>query len=85
MTYALFDRDQEVLEDLYQVVNPDDLDIVLLGALSKRYIPESATGDLIWEIAAGWGLTKYELDVKCRKIWASGFRPGHNVIDQEVL
>ena len=85
MTYALFDRDQEVLEDLYQVVNPDDQDIVLLGALSKRYIPESATGDLIWEIAAGWGLTKYELDVKCRKIWASGFRPGHNVINQEVL
>ncbi len=83
MTYALFDHDQRVLEDLYDVVNPDDQDIVLLGALGKRYIPQSATGELIWEIAAGWGLTEYELNVKCRQIWASGFRPSTNVLQQE--
>ena len=58
------------------VVNPDEHDIVLLGALSKRYIPDSPPlGSLIWEIAADWGLTEYELNRKCRKIWASGFRP----------
>ena len=83
MTYALFDRDQQVLEDLMHVVNPDDQDIVLLGALGKRYIPQSALGGLIWEIAADWGLTEYELNLKCRKIWASGFRPSHNVLNQE--
>ena len=83
MTYALFDRDQVVLEDLMHVVNPDDQDLVLLGALGKRYIPQSATGELIWEIAAGWGLTEYELNLKCRKIWASGFRPSNNVLQQE--
>ena len=83
MSYALFDRDNEVLEDLAHVVNPDEHDIVLLGALSKRYPPLSLLGSLIWEIAADWGLTEYELDRKCRKIWASGFRPSHNVLNQE--
>jgi len=83
MTYALFDHDQRVLEDLFNVVNPDAHDIVLLGALGKRYIPDSAIGELIWEIAASWGLTEYELNAKCRKIWASGFRPSYNVLNQE--
>ena len=83
MTYALFDHDQRVLEDLYHVVNPDEQDLVLLAALGKRYIPQSTTGELVWEIAAGWGLTEYELNAKCRQIWASGFRPSRNVLNQE--
>ena len=83
MSYALFDHDNEVLEDLMHVVNPDEQDIVLLGALGKRYIPQSALGELIWEIAASWGLTEYELNAKCRQIWASGFRPSRNVLNQE--
>lgn len=83
MSHALFDHDQRVLEDLCHVVNPEDQDIVLLGAISKRYIPQSATGELIWEIAAGWGLTEYELNLKCRRIWSSGFRPSHDVLQQE--
>ena len=83
MKYALIDHDCDVLEDLMHVVNPDDHDIVLLGALSKRYIPESPLGDLIWEIATSWGLTEHELNAKCRQIWASGFRPSHNVLNQE--
>ena len=83
MTYALFDHDQRVLEDLYDVVNPDDQDIVLLGALSKRYIPQSDTGRLIDAIRSTWGLSERQLDAKCREIWASGFRPSHNVLNQE--
>ena len=83
MSYALFDHDQRVLEDLMHVVNPDEQDIVLLAALGKRYIPQSALGELIWEIAADWGLTEHELNAKCRQIWASGFRPSHNVLNQE--
>ena len=79
MSYALFDHDQQALEDLMHVVNPDEHDIVVLGALSKRYVSDSPLGDLIWEIAAGWGLTERELNSKCRKIWASGYRPGTTI------
>ena len=31
MSYAMFDHDQEALEDLLEVVNPDNHDLVLLG------------------------------------------------------
>ena len=79
MSYALFDHDNKALEDLMHVVNPDEHDIVLLGALSKRYPPLSLLGSLIWEIATDWGLTEYELNRKCRKIWASGYRPGTTI------
>ena len=83
MTYALFDRDQDALEDLMHVVNPDEQDIVTLGALGKRYPVNTVLGDLVWEIAAGWGLAEYDLNAKCRQIWASGFRPSKAFTQQE--
>jgi len=75
MSYVMFDRDQEALEDLLGVVNPDDHDIVLLGALCKRYPFRSDMGYLARDIAGGWGLSDSGLDAKCREIWASGYRP----------
>ena len=75
MSYAMFDHDQEAFEDLLQVVNPDDHDIVLLGALCKRYPLRSDMGYLARDIAGGWGLSESDLDAKCRGIWASGYRP----------
>ena len=79
MTYALFDRDNDALEELMHVVNPSVDDIVLLAALGKRYPVNTALGDLVWEIAAGWGMAEYDLNAKARQIWASGYRPGSNI------
>ena len=76
MSYAMFDRDQEALEDLLEVVNPDDQDTVTLGALMKRYPADTVLGELISEIASRWGLSEDSLNAACRKIWANGYRPG---------
>ena len=83
MTYALFDRDNEALEDLMFVINPDEQDIVTLGALAKRYPQQSDLGMVIRQISAQWGFTEEALELRCREIWASGFRPSHNVLNQE--
>ena len=84
MSYALFDRDQQALEDLMHVINPDLHDIVLLAALGKRYPVNSALGDLVWEIAADWGMAEHQLNTKARQIWASGYRPSSNIPDSII-
>ena len=56
MSYALFDHDQQALEDLMHVVNPDDHDIVW-GPQQALRSPDSLLGSLIWEIAADWNLS----------------------------
>ena len=75
MSYALIDYDDEALEDLLAVVNPDDHDKVVLGAITQRYPYPHPLGVLAQDIAEGWGYTQEELFKQCRSIWASGFRP----------
>ena len=77
--YALIDHDDEALEDLLAVVNPDDHDYVVLGAIVSRYPYPHPLAVLAQDIAEGWGLTTQQLQAKCREIWASGYRPGTTV------
>ncbi len=75
--YAMIDIDDEVLEDLLLVVNPDEQDLVTLGAITKRYPFPHPLAILAQDIAEGWGLTEQQLMTRCRFIWSSGFRPTH--------
>jgi len=75
MTYARNDSDKIVLDDLLEVVNPDDQDIVTLGAITMRYNYPHPLAVLAQDIGEGWGLTPFQLNKKCREIWSGGFRP----------
>ena len=75
--YATIDYDDEMLEDLLIVVNPDTQDKVVLGAISLRYEFPHPLAILAQDIAEGWGLTLEQLQKECRAIWAGGYRPRH--------
>ena len=77
--YAQIDRDDEALEDLLDVVNPDTQDKVVLGAILSRYQFPHPLAILAQDIAEGWGLTTEQLRAKCRAIWAGGYRPKHQI------
>ena len=75
MNYARRKQDEEVLQDLIQVVNPDDQDIVTLGAIVLRYDMPDVLTSVSLDIAERWGFTEEALMKKCRSIWVGGFRP----------
>jgi len=75
MNYARRKQDEEVLQDLIQVVNPDDQDIVTLGAIILRYDVFDVLASVSLDIVGRWGFTEETLMKRCRSIWAGGFRP----------
>lgn len=77
--YAMIDVDDEHLEDLLQVVNPDTQDKVVLGAILSRYDFPHPLAILGQDIAEGWGYTTEQLRHECRAIWAGGYRPRHSI------
>ena len=79
MCYAQIDYDDEALEDLLAVKNPDIHDYVVLGAISSRYQYPHPLAILVQDIAEGWGLTVEQLRAKCRVIWANGYHPGSDI------
>ena len=74
--YAMIDHDDETLEELLALRDPDEHAKVQLGAISMRYPYPHPLGVLARDIAEGWGLTLEQLYAECRAIWASGYRPG---------
>ena len=84
MGYAQIDHDDEALEDLLAVKNPDIHDYVVLGAISSRYQYPHPLAILTQDIAEGWGLTIEQLQAKCRTIWANGYRPGSSIPDSII-
>jgi len=71
----MIDIDDENLEELLLVVNPDEHDLVLLGAITLRYPYPHPLAIVAQDVAEGWGLTKEELMRRCRTIWSAGYRP----------
>ena len=75
--YAI-DRDQ-VDAVLAHQGEPGPMHLTLIGGLISRYQDFPGAEDLKEDLEKClrlWGLSRDELNIKTRKIWASGWRPG---------
>ena len=77
--HPLYSIDRNHIDALLTRHSPTDDDLVDLARLLNRYDGFPGANDLqmdMEKIIKLWGLTKDELNLKTRKIWMKGFRPG---------
>jgi hypothetical protein len=78
-THPLHGLDRERLDGLLAMATPTDADLVDLARLLIRYEGFPGASDLQADLEKTlrlWGLSRPELNNRCRQIWAAGFRPG---------
>ena len=82
--HPLHDSDKEIVDSLITKSNPDDLDLINLARLIKRYqnfIGEKDLKDDLEKILSFWKMSKETLFSKTRLIWSNDFRPNNNSED----
>ncbi len=78
-SHPLYAVDRELVNRLLAKTIPNEEDLVDLARLLIRYEGFSGAVDLKRDIIKSmekWGFTREELNVKTRKIWQKGFKPG---------
>ncbi len=81
-SHPLYSTDRDLVDKLLAKKVPADGDLVDLARLLLRY--EGFPGSLdiqsdMMKILSLWGLTREKLNLKTRKIWNEGYRPGSDV------
>ena len=79
--HPLYSIDRDHIDRLLAKDLPEDEDIVELARLFLRYEGFPGASDLqddMNKTLKFWGITREILNVRARKIWESGFRPGRN-------
>lgn len=77
-------NDRQIVDHLLSTTVPENQELTDAARLLMRYTgfpgAERLQADLTKTIKL-WGLSRDELNAKCREIWASGWRPGQESAD----
>jgi len=79
-THPLHAIDRNILDSLITKKEPEDIDLINLARLINRYTNfpgEIEVKNDIEKILKFWKITKDDLFLKTKKIWAKGFRPSN--------
>ena len=85
--HPLYASDRDLVDSLLATQQPVDAQLVDLGRLLMRYSGFPGALDLQDDLEKTlrlWGLSRDELNQRCRAIWAGGFRPGADAQEQAV-
>ncbi|MEY2645755.1 MAG: hypothetical protein RLZZ611_2404 [Cyanobacteriota bacterium] len=85
--HPLHATDRELVDQLLAAHEPSDGQLVDLGRLLMRYSGFPGAHDLQDDLEKTlrlWGLSREQLNARCRAIWAAGFRPGAGAVPQAV-
>ena len=75
--YPLHDSDKEIIDSLIVKSNPEDIDLINLARLIKRYqnfIGEKDLKDDLGKILSFWNISEESLFSKTRLIWTNDFK-----------
>lgn len=81
-THPLEASDRHLVDGLLAVTVPEDGHLVEAARLLMRYQGFPGASGLqqnLTKLLKLWGLSRDELNSRCRAIWASGYRPGQEV------
>ncbi|MFM2172118.1 MAG: hypothetical protein RLZZ54_45 [Cyanobacteriota bacterium] len=85
--HPLYASDRDLVDSLLATQQPVDAQLVDLGRLLMRYAGFPGALDLqddLQKTLRLWGLSRDELNQRCRAIWAEGYRPGAEAQEQAV-
>ena len=85
--HPLYGSDRELVDALLATEQPVEAQLVDLGRLLMRYAGFPGALDLQADLEKTlrlWGLSRDELNQRCRAIWAGGYRPGAEAQEQAV-
>jgi len=85
--HPLYSSDRDLVDQLLAATAPTDAQLVDLGRLLMRYGGFPGAYDLQDDLDKTlrlWGLSRAELNSRCRAIWAGGYRPGAESAEQAV-
>ncbi|MFM8974906.1 MAG: DUF3288 family protein [Vulcanococcus sp.] len=85
--HPLYASDRDLVDSLLATQQPVDAQLVDLGRLLMRYAGFPGALDLqddLQKTLRLWGLSRDELNQRCRDIWAGGYRPGAEAQEQAV-
>jgi hypothetical protein len=85
--HPLYASDRDLVDQLLAASDPSDGQLVDLGRLLLRYADFPGALDLQDDLAKTlrlWGLSQEQLNLRCRAIWAAGYRPGAEAAPQAV-
>ena len=85
--HPLYASDRDLVDSLLATQQPVDAQLVDLGRLLMRYAGFPGALDLqddLQKTRRLWGLSRDELNQRCRAIWAAGYRPGAEAQEQAV-
>ena len=80
-THPLEVSDRQIVDGLLATTVPPDAHLVDAARLLMRYSGFPGAEELQRDLAKAiklWGLSRDELNARCREIWASGYRPGQD-------
>ena len=86
-SHPLYASDRELVDQLLAASEPSDAQLVDLGRLFMRYSGFPGALDLQGDLDKTlrlWGLSREQLHLRCRAIWAAGYRPGAEAAPQAV-
>jgi len=75
--HPLHDSDKEIIDSLIVKSNPEDIDLINLARLIKRYqnfIGEKDLKDDLGKILSFWNISEESLFSKTRLIWTNDFK-----------
>jgi hypothetical protein len=78
-THPLYGRDRSIVDGLLAATVPSNDQLVEAGRLWIRYDGFPGALDLqrdLEKLLRLWGLSREQLNDRCRQLWAGGFRPG---------
>ena len=79
-THPLHQTDKNIIDSLIAKQNPADLDLINLARLIKRYSDFPGEFEIksdIEKILKFWKISRNDLFLKTRNIWANNFRPSN--------
>jgi hypothetical protein len=85
--HPLYASDRDLVDQLLAAHEPSDAQLLDLGRLLMRYAGFPGARDLQDDLDKTlrlWGLSREQLNQRCRALWASGYRPGAAGAQQEV-
>ena len=86
-SHPLYPTDRELVDQLLATETPAEAELVNLGRLLMRYTGFPGAHDLQDDLDKTlrlWGLSRDQLNQRCRAIWEAGYRPGVRAEEQSV-
>lgn len=77
--HPLYASDRDLVDQLLAATQPSEAQLVDLGRLFMRYAGFPGARDLQDDLEKTlrlWGLSRQQLNERCRSLWSAGYRPG---------